>query len=169
MKSFDLLCYLGNKKCSLSCWSVNADYSREESSFQGRCKPSISSQNLWCAVSVSWYRPASLLSHSEAPRAEISVQHKCKEDRTKDRGKERGKQSDMFLFSSGQTDRHMCGLIRLSLQYPHLSFDDPSHGFFYTACVSLSVFFTHTCCIYPFPESTFVSLSSAPLSPPPFS
>lgn len=69
--------------------------------------------------------------------------HRTKAKRTdrrkKENGRERGRQSDVFLSSlEKQTP---AGLIRLCLQYPLLSFDDPSHRLF---LFSQSHFRTHT-------------------------
>lgn len=86
----------------------------------------VSSQKLWCGADVSCDGPVSPLPHCR----DFTATYKCKEDRTKEREKERGRQSNMFLFYSGQTNRRRWGLIGPSLQHPHLSFDDPSHHLF---------------------------------------
>lgn len=64
-----------------------------------------------------------------------------KEDRAKERETERERQAKSYVPVLLGADRHLRSLIRLSLQYPSLSFDDPSHHLF---LFLLSVSFSHT-------------------------
>lgn len=69
----------------------------------------------------------------------------------------------MHLPSSGQRNRHQCGLIRLSLQYPLSSFDDPSHHLsLHSLCLSFMRAHAHACTLQiPF---LFLPLSSSFIS-----
>lgn len=91
-------------------------------------------------------------------------------ERGRERKKRKRKVGKVICSSAprGQTHRHLRGLIRLSLQYSRLSFDDPSHhlSLFPLSASSHTHTQTHTQAhhISLFSGSTFVSLFHLPCS-----
>lgn len=71
--------------------------------------------------------PIHNLQTTAVPLQKFKHVRKAKRTERRAGGDVAARHSEMFLLSSGQRNRHQPGLIRLSLQYPLLSFDDPSH------------------------------------------